>query len=129
MEQIALKHLHMLIAAMVFLFFLIRAFPILIQKIWKEQSTMSTKILVACQHTGYSLLVLSGLGLLWYKDFAVQPWFYAKILLFIVILSACSKAFKRRIDRLLIQRQAGLIVALIAYCALFALILIKPQFG
>lgn len=120
---------HIIAAYSAFIFLLLRAFPILIQGRWQEKSTMSNKILVALQHSSYSILVLSGLWLLWTIHFQVEAWFYAKIILFVVVLSASAKAFKRHADILLIQRQAGLFLAIVAYFAIFGLVLLKPQFG
>ncbi len=40
------------------------------------------------------------------KNFQVQPWFYAKIILFLVLLSSLMKAFKKDDTILLAQRRA-----------------------
>ncbi|GAA5012335.1 SirB2 family protein [Acinetobacter puyangensis] len=123
------KFVHIIMAYAAFTFLLLRAFPILIQSRWQEKSTTSNKIFVALQHLSYSILVLSGLWLLWKINFQFEAWFYAKIILFVVVLSASAKAFKRRPDMLLIQRQAGLTIAIVAYFAIFGLVLLKPLFG
>ncbi|OUY06280.1 hypothetical protein CAP51_13530 [Acinetobacter populi] len=129
MDTDIFKFVHIIVAYMAFTLLLLRTFPILIQSRWQEKRTTSNKIFVALQHLSYSILVLSGLWLLWKINFQVEAWFYAKIILFIVVLSASAKAFKRRPDILLIQRQAGLVIAITAYFAIFGLILLKPQFG
>lgn len=121
--------IHLIFAILAFSILLLRAYPVLIEKNWQHTSNTTHKILVAIQHSSYSILVLSGLWLLWSNQFAVQPWFYAKIILFFVILSASAKAFKRKQEISLVQRQAGLVIAIIAFCALFGMMILKPQFG
>lgn len=128
-QQLIIKIIHMSCASAVFLLLLARALPLLAKKSDSDTPVTSNKILIVLQHLGYSILVLSGLWLLWAKNFAVQPWFYAKIILFVVILSSTTKAFKRQDGILLVQRKAGLVIAIVAFLALFGLIMLKPQFG
>lgn len=124
-----IKLLHIVFAISAFAFLIIRALPILSQRDWQQKSTTSNKILIGAQHLSYSIIVLSGLWLLWASKVEIQTWFYAKIILFFVILSATAKAFTRKKEILLVQRQAGLVIAIIAFFALFGLIMLKPQFG
>lgn len=127
--NIYIKYLHICAAAIVFLFLTIRSYPILIQGQWQETSTSRNKIIVGCQHLGYSFLILTGLWLASAETFHAAPWFYAKIILFLVMLSASIKAFNRRKVIPISQRRAGLTIAFIAFFALLSLVLIKPQFG
>ncbi len=124
-----IKILHGIVAVTIFFLLLLRAYPVLIQRVWRQESSTSNKIIVGLQHLGYSLLVFSGLWLASLSSFDAQPWFYAKIILFFVILSASIKAFNRKKDIPLTQRQFGLSITIIAFCALFALVFFKPQFG
>ena len=128
-QHLIIKIMHMSIASLVFILLIVRAFPILILKKWTVERTVSNKIVVGLQHFSYSVLILSGLWLLWDNQFQVEMWFYAKVILFLVILSASMKGFSRKSERLLVQRQAGLVIAIVAFLALFALIGIKPQLG
>lgn len=117
--------LHFFAALFVFILLLIRAFPIIIQGKFSENPPVSNKILVGLQHLGYSILLLTGIYMLWQNNFQIEVWFYAKIILFFAMLSASVKAFRRRGDIQLIQRRAGLVIALIAYCCIFALVYFK----
>lgn len=128
-QHLIIKIMHMSIASLVFILLIVRAFPVLILKKWTVERTVSNKIIVGLQHLSYSVLILSGLWLLWDNQFQVEMWFYAKVILFLVILSASMKAFSRKSERLLVQRQAGLVIAIVAFIALFALIGIKPELG
>ena len=85
-------------------------------------------VLVAMQHLAFTLLVITGIVLLYQNKFVVQPWFYGKIILFLVILSAITKAFGKR-DIGIGQRKAGAMVAGIAFVGLMTLICWKPNFS
>ncbi len=85
-------------------------------------------VLVAMQHLAFTLLVITGLVLLYQNNFVVQPWFYGKIILFLVILSAVTKAFGKR-DIGSGQRKAGAMVAGIAFIGLMTLVCWKPNFS
>ncbi|MNJ76206.1 hypothetical protein D3C77_734340 [compost metagenome] len=63
------------------------------------------------------------------KDFQVQPWFYAKIILFLVLLSSLMKAFKKDDTLLLAQRRVGLMISAIAFIAIIILVIVKPVFA
>lgn len=128
-SHLIIKILHASFASLAFIVLLVRGYPILIQKNWQFKRNPSHKILVGIQHLSYSILVLSGLWLLWSNQFNIQPWFYAKIILFFVILSASAKAFKSGQEILLVQRQAGVAISIVAFCALLGLVILKPQFA
>ena len=59
----------------------------------------------------------------------VQPWFYAKVVLFLVLLSSLSKAYKKDDNAMLVQRRAGLFIAAVALISIITLVIIKPVFG
>lgn len=128
-QHLLIKIMHMSCASAIFLILIARALPVFMESKQQQNLVASNKILIGLQHLGYSILVLSGVWLLWNKNFDVQPWFYAKIILFFVILSSTSKAFKRNDQILWVQRKAGVSIAIVSFIALFALIIIKPQFG
>ena len=86
-------------------------------------------LLVALQHLSLSVFLLTGLILLVMKDFQVQPWFYAKMVLFVAMLSALIKAFRKDPNTLMVQRRAGWTIATVAFVAIIAIVMIKPTFG
>lgn len=82
------------------------------------------RLFVAFQHSALTIIAGSGIYLLYHQNFTVQPWFYAKIMLFAVMLSSLIKAFKKPNPAiLLVQRKAGLVIALFCYCAIWGLVL------
>ena len=78
---------------------------------------------------GMLVIVLTGIALLVMKNFDVQTWFYAKVVLFLVMLSSLSKAYKKEDSILLTQRRAGLFLAVVAMISILGLVMIKPNFG
>lgn len=86
-------------------------------------------LLVALQHFSVTLFLLTGVILLLMKDFQVQPWFYAKMVLFLAMLSALIKAFSKKADVQLLQRRVGWGIATVAFLAIVALVIIKPVFA
>lgn len=128
-SHLLLKIIHMSFASLAMLVFVIRALLLFKTNVPpSQQNKKSRVILVALQHLSYSVLIIAGIVLLVQNQFVVQPWFYAKIVLFLVVLSASSKAFgKRDID--MSQRKAGVTVTLIAFICLISLIVWKPDFS
>jgi len=84
---------------------------------------------VAIQHLSYTLLVVTGIILLFMKKFEVEPWFYAKIVLFLVLLSSQMKAYKKDQTITLAQRRAGLVIGAITLISILILVMIKPVFS
>ena len=80
-------------------------------------------------HLSMLVIVLTGIALLVMKNFDVQRWFYAKVVLFLVMLSSLSKAYKKEDSILLTQRRAGLFLAVVAMISILGLVMIKPNFG
>ena len=133
------KIVHMTFASLAILVFVIRA----ILLFWKPVAITATAnntttspapksagriVLVAMQHLSFTLLIITGMVLLYQNNFVVQPWFYGKIILFLVILSAVTKAFGKR-DIGNSQRKAGAMVAGIAFVGLMTLVIWKPNFS
>ncbi|MFC6052324.1 invasion protein expression up-regulator SirB [Acinetobacter sp. Ac_877] len=87
------------------------------------------KLFVAIQHTSLTLVVITGITLLAMNNFQVETWFYAKVVLFLVMLSSLMKAYKKDDAILLIQRKAGWGIALVAFISIYGLVLLKPVFG
>lgn len=128
------KHLfvvtiHLIALALVAIAVLIRSKPLWMTKPDQSESPATKKLWIALQHLGLTVLVISGVVLLYFNQFQMQPWFYAKIILFVVMLSALSKAFKKDQSILLVQRRAGLIIGGVAFVAVLGLVMIKPVFG
>lgn len=123
-----LINLHLLGIILLFIILLLRAVT-LFKGITAQQPNQSKrKFFVAVQHSALTLSVITGLSLLYLKHFQVEHWFYAKIILFLVLLSSLIKAYKKDQSILLVQRRAGWVIALIAYIAIVALVMIKPIF-
>ena len=51
------------------------------------------------------------------------------MVLFLVLFSSLIKAYKKDDQILLIQRRAGLAIAIVALIAILALVMMKPNFG
>lgn len=129
MLQPTIKMIHILAASTAFMFFIFRAYPIVINHFWQPSSSIKNKVLVACQHSSYTVVVATGIWLLYNKHFIVQPWFYGKISLFVLILVASAIGFKRRMELSINTRKKALVLAFISFLAIVTLIAIKPQFG
>lgn len=136
-SHLLIKIIHMTFASLAILVFVVRGVQILLVKPQQAEaadqpSTLPVQkgrvLLVALQHLSYSVLIVAGIVLLVQNQFVVQPWFYAKIILFFVVLSASGKAFSKQ-PRLLLQRKAGVVIAAIAFASLLGLIVVKPDFS
>lgn len=128
--HLIIKIIHMSSATLALGVFIARAFTLFIGVTPQQQPNPKARTLfVALQHLSYSALVLTGIILLVMNDFKVQPWFYAKIILFLVLLSTQIKTYKVDDHILLSQRRAGLALGAVAFAAIFTLVIIKPVFG
>ena len=127
--HLIVKIIHMSSAALAMLVFVLRASTLFIGTQNQQPSQQGRVAFVALQHLSYTLLVVTGVALLVMNQFQVQPWFYAKILLFFVLLSSQIKVYKKDETILLAQRRAGLVLGVIAFVSIIALIVIKPTFG
>lgn len=86
-------------------------------------------VLVALQHLSVSVFLITGAMLLVMKDFQVEAWFYAKMVLFLAMFSSLIKAFSKKPEVLLIQRRAGWAIASLAFVAMIVLVMVKPVLG
>lgn len=115
----------------VFLFFITLIFQSLILFKTKLQDISNLpyrRVFMALQHSLFTILLVTGGSLLYLKNFQVEHWFYAKIILFIVLISSVIKAFKRQRSQqiLLVQRKGGMVLAWIAFIAILFLVKFKP---
>ena len=123
------KIIHMTSVAVLILVFVLRASTLFIGTQNQQPNPKGRVAFVALQHLSLTLIMLTGVTLLILNDFKVQPWFYAKIVLFIVFLSSQIKAYKKDEAILLVQRRAGLVIGAVALIATLALVMIKPVFS
>ena len=124
-----IKIIHMTSVTVLILVFILRALTLYIGTQNQQPNPKGRVAFVALQHLSLTLMVVTGLTLLYMNDFKVQPWFYAKIILFLVLLSTQIKTYKRDDSILLAQRRAGLGIGALAFIAILLLIMIKPAFG
>lgn len=122
-----LRIIHMTFGSLALIAFLIQA-ALLFRKPHTQPGKANRIVLVAMQHLSFTVLILTGGVLLYQNQFVVQPWFYGKVILFVVIISATLKAFGKR-DISLAQRKVGALVAGIAFAGLLTLVLWKPDFS
>lgn len=123
-----LRVIHAGAAALAVMIFIGRAILLWILGEPENMASAIRGILVGLQHLFVTVVVVTGLWLLIDNHFAVQAWFYAKIILFLVALSAMHKAFGKR-ELELSQRKAGVIIASVALTGIIGLIAFKPSLG
>lgn len=126
--QLIIKIVHMSLASLLILVVFARAATLFVGVQGEQPNPLARKLLVGLQHFSVTFVAISGLVALYLKDFAVEPWFYAKVVLFFVMLSSLSKAFKQDPQLLLTQRRAGMMLAVVALLSLIGLVMIKPVF-
>ncbi|OTG86756.1 invasion protein expression up-regulator SirB [Acinetobacter sp. ANC 4558] len=120
--------LHLLGVVLLFISLIFSGY-ILFKNTQKYSSELSVrKICIGIQHFALTILIVSGFILLSMKNFQVETWFYAKIILFFVMVSSVIKAFKKDDTILLVQRRAGWTIAFIAFIAIYGLVQIQPTF-
>lgn len=129
MNPTLIASIHLVGVALLFVIILLRATTLFKGVQDNQPSQSSRKLFVAFQHSSLTIVVLTGVALLVMKDFQVETWFYAKIILFLVMLSSLIKAYKKDDSILLVQRKAGWVIALVAFIAIYGLVLVKPVFG
>ncbi|RZG76919.1 SirB2 family protein [Acinetobacter sp. WCHAc060025] len=127
--HLLIKIIHMTSVAVLILVFVLRASTLFIGTQNQQPNPKGRVAFVALQHLSLTLIVLTGITLLVMNEFKVQPWFYAKIVLFIVFLSSQIKAYKKDDSILLAQRHAGLLIGAVALISTLALVMIKPVFS
>ena len=124
-----IKIVHMSAVALACVVFVLRALTLFMGVQGQQPNLKGRTAFVALQHLSYILIVLTGMSLLVMNQFVVKPWFYAKIILFLVLISSLIKAYKKEDSILLAQRRAGLVISAIALLAILGLVMVKPVFN
>ena len=124
-----IKIIHMTSVTVLILVFILRALTLYIGTQNQQPNPKGRVAFVALQHLSLTLMVVTGLTLLYMNDFKVQPWFYAKVVLFLVLVSSLMKAYKKDDSMLLAQRRAGVFIGAVALVATLTLVVIKPVFS
>lgn len=127
--QLTVKIVHMISVTLLIGVVIARAFILFVGVQGNQPNPVARKLFVALQHLSMTLIVLTGLTSLVIKNFEVQSWFYAKVVLFLVLFSSLMKAYKKDDRILLVQRRAGLAIAMVALIAIIGLVMVKPNFG
>ncbi|ENU18570.1 hypothetical protein F994_02974 [Acinetobacter bohemicus ANC 3994] len=127
--QLTVKIVHMISVTLLIGVVIARAFTLFVGVQGNQPNPVARKLFVALQHLSMTLIVLTGLTSLVIKNFEVQSWFYAKVVLFLVLFSSLMKAYKKDDRILLVQRRAGLAIAMVALVAIIGLVMVKPNFG
>lgn len=126
--QLIIKIIHMSSVALALLIFVLRAATLFVGTVNQQPNPKGRVVFVALQHLSYTVLVLTGVILLVMKDFQVQPWFYAKVTLFLVLLSTQIKAYKRNETITLQQRHVGIGLGAAVFVMILILVMLKPTF-
>ncbi|RKG30720.1 SirB2 family protein [Acinetobacter tianfuensis] len=127
--HLLIKIVHMTGASLACLAVFVRAFTLFKGVQGNMPNPAMRTLFVALQHGAMTLIALTGIVLLWMKNFDAEPWFYAKVILFLVLLSSLGKAYRKDDSMLLVQRRAGLFIAAGSLAAIIVLIMLKPNFG
>ena len=129
MNPTLLASIHLVGIALLFVVILLRGMTLFKGVENNQPNQSSRKLFVALQHLSLTIVVFTGIALLVMKNFQVETWFYAKVVLFLVMVSSLIKAYKKDESILLVQRKAGWVIALVAFVAIYGLVLVKPVFG
>ena len=127
--HLLIKIIHMSSVSLAIVVLLLRATTLFVGVQNDQPNPKRRKLYVGLQHLSFSLMLVTGLILLSLNNFQVQPWFYAKVVLFLVLFSSLIKAYKKDDRILLAQRRAGLVIAVVALIGIIGLVVIKPNFG
>ena len=129
MNPTLLASIHLVGIALLFVVILLRGVTLFKGVENNQPNQSSRKLFVALQHSSLTIIVFTGIALLVMNDFQVETWFYAKVVLFLVMVSSLIKAYKKDETILLVQRKAGWVIVLVAFVAIYGLVLVKPVFG
>ena len=129
MNPTLLASIHLVGIALLFVVILLRGVTLFKGVENNQPNQSSRKLFVALQHSSLTIIVFTGIALLVMNDFQVETWFYAKVVVFLVMVSSLIKAYKKDETILLVQRKAGWVIALVAFIAIYGLVLVKPVFG
>lgn len=127
--HLLIKIVHMSSATLLILAMVVGVLTLYVGTQGNQPNPKLRKVFMALQHLSILLIILTGVILLVLNQFQVKPWFYAKVVLFLVVISSLMKAFKKDTNILLVQRRAGLFIGIASLIALMTLVIIKPVFG
>lgn len=127
--HLAVKIVHMSSATLLIIAIVVGLITLYARTQDNQPNPKLRKVFMALQHLSLLLIIVTGISLLVMNDFVVKPWFYAKVVLFLVVISSLIKAFKKDPSIVLAQRRAGMVIGIVALIALLALVVIKPVFG
>lgn len=123
------KMLHLLAMSLLIIAFVLRGSTLFVGIQDRQPNLKARKAMVGLQHLSLTLIIVTGVILLAMKNFDVQPWFYAKVILFFVLWSSLIKIYKQDSSILLEQRRAGLLIGTVAMVGILGLVMIKPVFA
>ncbi|MCU4369281.1 MULTISPECIES: SirB2 family protein [Acinetobacter] len=123
------KMLHLLAMSLLIIAFVLRGSTLFVGIQDQQPNLKARKAMVGLQHLSLTLIIVTGVILLAMKNFDVQPWFYAKVILFFVLWSSLIKTYKQDSSILLEQRRAGLLIGTVAMVGILGLVMIKPVFA
>ncbi|OEY91976.1 invasion protein expression up-regulator SirB [Acinetobacter proteolyticus] len=123
------KIVHMSAVSLLIIAFVLRGSTLFVGIQDQQPNPKARKGLVALQHLSLTLIIVTGAVLLFMNNFEVQPWFYAKVILFFVLWSSLIKTYKKDSHILLQQRRAGLLIGTVAMVGILGLVMIKPVFA
>jgi uncharacterized membrane protein SirB2 len=121
--------LHLIGVALLFISLVFGGFTLFKNLQNNQPNAKFRKLFIAIQHLSLAILVVTGLMLLAAQSFQIETWFYAKIILFLVMVSSLIKAFKKDTAILLVQRRAGWVIAFVAFVAIYGLVLTHSSFN
>lgn len=127
--HLLIKIIHMSSVSLVIVVLLLRATTLFVGTENGQPNPKRRKLYVGLQHLSFTVMFVTGAILLSLNNFEVQPWFYAKVVLFFVIISSVIKTYKQDTSIPLAQRKAGLLITIVSFTAIIGLIMIKPAFG
>ena len=129
MNPTLLASIHLVGIALLFVVILLRGVTLFKGVENNQPNQSSRKLFVALQHSSLTIIVFTGIALLVMEDFQVETWFYAKVVLFLVMVSSLIKAYKKDPQILLAQRRAGVVIGGVALLGILVLVISKPVFA
>jgi uncharacterized membrane protein SirB2 len=120
-----IKIIHMSVGTLAILLFITRAVLGARSSNGRLSSAGLERFFKIAPHIVYSVIVGCGLYLLLQLPQVYPHWLIAKMVLFVVAVSASTKAFKVTATREQFKR--GVLVAAVAYAGMIGLIVVKPN--
>ncbi len=127
--HLLIKIIHMSSVAVLIFILLARGLTLFVGCENDQPNPKKRTLFVALQHLSLTLVTVTGISLLVMNKFIVQPWFYGKILLFLVLISSLIKTYRQGDKITLVQRRAGFFISCTALITIIGFILIKPVFS